>query len=301
MSPGHDGGAAAIAAYCPKGCPEAAAAFARAVVSRAGPATAARARDLLWACSHLARFGVEMGLEPTPEVLLHPGVIERFVVVGLAGAPVPRRRTVRTNLRHVARRVGVLAAPHPVALPRSRAKAPYSRAEIDALLALARAQPTLARHMRLQALVCLGAGGGLGAADLRHVRGSHVVARSGGLVVVIEGGRAPRVVPVLARYHAPLRASAAFAADGYLLGGVSPHRHNVTNRLVASVDGGRDLPRLALPRLRATWAATCAGALGLPALLAAAGVSHSQWLADVAATLPTLTEAECVRLLGGGD
>ena len=87
-------------------------------------------------------------------------------------------------------------------LPRERAKAPYSPAEIAGYLALADAQPTAARRMRAAGLVCLGAGAGLIRADLRAVRGSDVICRSGGVIVAVRGAR-PRAVPVLARYHEP--------------------------------------------------------------------------------------------------
>jgi integrase len=83
-----------------------------------------------------------------------------------------------------------------VPLSRERAKAPYSAAEIAGFLALADAQPTAGRRMRAAGLVCLGAGGGLIGADLRKVRGSDVLRRSGGVIVQVTGRR-PRVVPVL--------------------------------------------------------------------------------------------------------
>ena len=51
------------------------------------------------------RFGIGIGLEPVPVSLLRPSVIERFVVVGLSSASFSRRSDVRTNLRHVARKV----------------------------------------------------------------------------------------------------------------------------------------------------------------------------------------------------
>ena len=93
-------------------------------------------------------------------------------------------------------------------LPRERAKARYSAAEIAAYLALADAQPTRGRRMRAGGLVCLGAGAGLTGADLRGVRGSDIACRSGGVLVQVRGRRA-RVVPVLSGYHDLLLASAA--------------------------------------------------------------------------------------------
>lgn len=91
---------------------------------------------------------------------------------------------------------------------------------------LAEAQPTPARANRAVALICLGAGAGLTGADLRAVLGSDVVARSGGVVVLV-AGRRPRAVPVLARFHHHLLAAAAFAPERPLVA-AGPHCRNVT-------------------------------------------------------------------------
>ena len=165
-------------------------------------------------------------------------------------------------------------------------------------LALADAQPTLARRMRASGLICLGAGAGLIRADLRQVRGSDIVRRSGG-VVVSAGGHRPRVVPVLARYHQPLLASAAFAGNGLVTGGHDPDRRNLATPLLRALDGGTGLPRLDTSRLRATWLGDCAQLLGLATFMHAAGITCSQRLGDIIATLDPAGEAEAVRLLGG--
>ena len=70
-----------------------------------------------------------------------------------------------------------------------RAKAPSTAAEISGYLALADAQPAEARRARAADLVCLGAGAGLIPADLRHVRGTDVRARSRGVIVQVRGAR----------------------------------------------------------------------------------------------------------------
>ena len=290
---------AAIEAWRPRYRDAAAAVFAREVVRAARPPSVARARTLLWSCSRLAAFGRAVGLDPVREVLLHPSVIERFVTTALGSAPMARRRTVRSNLRFVARRVVPhLVAPAPRGLARSRAKTPYTRAEIDGLLRLADAQPTEARRQRLGAVVCLAAGAGLTGADLRHVRGTDVGHRHGAMVVVVTGGRAPRVVPVITAYRQRLGAAAAFAAAGFITGGSSPSRHNITSGLAADVTAGTTVAPLDLGRLRASWLTIHARALGLPALFAAAGFRWSQQLGDLVATLPTPEETEMIRLLG---
>ena len=129
-----------------------AAVFARDVVARTAPAGRDRAKNLLWAAGKLADYGLGLGLEPVPEVLLHPSVTERFTrcAPGLSGAA---RRTLRTNLRFTGRRVVPQLYPADAPLPRERAKQPYSPAEISGFLALADAQPTAERRMRAAGLV----------------------------------------------------------------------------------------------------------------------------------------------------
>jgi integrase len=182
-------------------------------------------------------------------------------------------------------------------LPRERAKQPYSPAEIGGFLALADAQPAMERRMRAAGLVCLGAGAGLIRADLREARGRDVACRSGGVVVTVRGAR-PRVVPVLARYHAPLLAAARFAGAGLVIGGADPGRRNLTNPLVRALDGGTGLPRLDTSRLRATWLAEVAEQLGLATFMHAAGITCSQRPGDLLAGLEPAGEADAVRLPG---
>jgi len=287
-----------VAGYTAQGLPGAASQFARAAVAAAAPAGPARARSLLWACSRLAAWGLACGLEPRAEVLLHPSTIERYVTAGMRGSPLGRRRTVRADLRFVARRaVPSLLGAEPAALARSGAKPPYTPAEVAAWFAHAAAQPTRARRERLTALLCLGLGAGLERGELRGVRGTDVEHRAGGLVVAVHGERARRV-PVLARYQAPLAASAAFAGGRFMCGGVSPTRKNVTSRLVGRAAGGVGLGRLDTGRLRATWLAAHLEHLGVAALFAAAGVRSGQRIAELAARLAPPDDTALVATLG---
>jgi integrase len=292
-------GASYPARWKPSSVSGEAAAFARQVVGGCGPLGRDRAKNLLWAAGKLARYGISTGLEPVPEVLLHPSVIERFTAhgPGLSGAA---RRTLRTNLRFIARQVVPHLDPADAPLPRGRAKAPYTPAEIAGFLALAGAQPTPGRRARAAALVCLGAGAGLIRSDLRNARGTDITRRSGGVIVTVRGGRAPRAVPVLARYHARLLEAAAFAGENFLTGGTEPERGNITNPLTRSLAGGGGLPALDTSRLRATWLAECAQLIGLPEFMHAAGITCSQRLGDTIAGLdPAGGEEHAVTLLGG--
>ena len=273
-----------------------AAAFAREVITKTGPEGRERAKNLLWAAGKLADRAIPLGLEPVPEVLLHPSAAERFTrcAPGLSGVA---RRTLRTNLRFIGRRVVPQLYPADLPLPRERARAPYSAAEIGGFLALADAQPTAERRARAAGLVCLGAGAGLIRSDLREVRGSDVACRSGGVVVTVRGA-GPRTVPALARYQDRLLAAARFAGAGLVCGGTDPGCRNITNPLVSALDGGSGLPRLDTSRLRATWLADCAELLGLATFMHAAGISCSQRLGDLVAGLEPAGEAQAVRLLG---
>jgi len=288
--------AAYIGRWRPSSVSPRAAAFARDVIEKTAPEGQERARNLLWAAGKLADYAIPLGLEAVPEVLLHPSVAERFTrcAPGLSGVA---RRTLRTNLRFIGRRVVPHLYPADLPLPRERSKQPYSRAEIDGFLALADAQPTAGRRMRAAGLVCLGAGAGLIRGDLRDVRGTDVACRSGGVVVQVRGRRS-RVVPGLARYHARLLAAARFAGSGLICGGADPCRRNITNPLITALDGGSGLPRLDTSRLRATWLRDCAEILGLATFMHAAGITCSQRLGDLLAGLEPAGEAGAVQLLG---
>jgi hypothetical protein len=106
-------------------------------------------------------------------------------------------------------------------------------------------------RLRAAGLVCLGAGAGLAAADLRAACGTDVICRSGGILIEVRGSR-PRAVPVLAHYHGRLLSAAAFAGTGLVSGGRDPARKNVTTPLTRSLSGGTGLSRLEISRLRST-------------------------------------------------
>jgi hypothetical protein len=81
----------------------------------------------------------------------------------------------------------------------------------------------------------------------RDARGSDVIARSGGVVIIVRGAR-PRAVPVLARYHTRLLAAASSAGTALICGGADPGRRNLTNQLITNpkLAGERDQARQTL-------------------------------------------------------
>ena len=295
MEPGKLEAAAYIGRWRPSSVSPPAAAFARGVIARVAPEGRERAKNLLRAAGKLADYGLGLGLDPVPEVLLHPSTAERFTrcAPGLSGAA---RRTLRTNLRFIGRRVVPHLYPADLPLPRERAKAPYGGGDRRVPRAGGRSAHGGAADARG------GAGlprGGRRADPRRPARRPRRRRRAacGGVVVTVRGARA-RNVPVLARYQGRLLDAARFSGDGLVCGGAEHGRRNLTGRLVASLDGGGGLPRLDTSRLRATWLAGCGELLGLATFMRAAGISCSQRLGDLVAGLKPGGEAEAVRLLG---
>jgi hypothetical protein len=127
-APSGDDGDGLVAGYTARWRPSSvsppAAAFARDGVAAAAPGGRERAKNLLWAAGKLAGYAIGLGLDPAPGVVLHPSVAERFTrcAPGLSGVA---RRTLRTNLRFIGRRVVPQFYPADLPLPRERAKAPY--------------------------------------------------------------------------------------------------------------------------------------------------------------------------------
>jgi hypothetical protein len=71
-------GAVYVACWRPSSVSPPAAAFARDVIAAVAPGGRERAKNLLWAAGKLAGWAIGLGLDPVPEVRLHPSVGERF-------------------------------------------------------------------------------------------------------------------------------------------------------------------------------------------------------------------------------
>ena len=79
--------AAYIGRWRPSSVSPEAAAFARQVVPLVAPAGQERAKNLLWAAGKLADYAIGLGLDPVPDVVLHPSVAERFTLVMMLQVP----------------------------------------------------------------------------------------------------------------------------------------------------------------------------------------------------------------------
>jgi integrase len=286
-----------IASWTPKDCVESVASFVRDTVVGCNPASPSRARALIHALFKLASFAEAHGLPLETQSVLHPSVIERFLAAEQKTMAHGTIRTIATNLRAIRRCLAPQSGPEPLGLGRERAKAPYLAVEIDRYMALAAAQPTVARAMRATALISLGAGAGLRGADLRHVRGSDIQRHGKGLLVTV-GGVHPRRVPVLLRFQSPLWHAAQFAGTSFIVGGVDRARKNITSSLVASLAGGIDIAPVEIARLRSTWLSWTAEAIGLRPFMDAAGLRCSQRLGDLVSGLGPVPMEKAMEILG---
>lgn len=268
-------------------------AFARLVVAQARPDSVDMARRALSHVAGLATWALRMGMPLEPADLLHPHTIERYIMT-------IRRRAGARSIRSVVRRIGERVNPQafpppPPPLSRLGAAHPYTDAEIAAYLALAAAQPTPLRRMRLTAVICLAAGAGLTGPDMLPLRGTDLQLQNSGVMIVTVGGRCPRVIPISPAFHGPLMEVLTWAGNGRLFSSDSPR---FIGNCTARVAGGGDLPPLSLRRLRNTWIAARLHDMGFPELLAAAGLTRSPTFFDLAALQPAPSIQQIIGALG---
>ncbi len=285
MEPANAEVAAYIGRWRPSSVSPEAAAFARDVIAKAGPAGRERAKNLLWAAGKLADYGLGLGLEPVPEVLLHPSAAERFTrcAPGLSGAA---RRTLRTNLRFIGRRVVPQLYPADLPLPRERAEAAV-RPGGDRRVPRAGGRPAHGGAADARGRAGLPGGGRRAdprrpARRPRHRRGLPVRRRRRRR----SAGRAPRAVPVLARYHAPAagRRPVRRGRPGLRRRRARPPEHDESAWSARWTAGagcrGWTPPGCARPG----WP-TAGSCSGLATFMHAAGISCSQRLGDLVAGL----------------
>ena len=230
-------------------------------------------------------------------MLLHPSVIERFAAhaPGLSGVT---RRTLRTNLRFLARAVVPQLSRRTRRCPASGPRRPIPRRRSTATSRWR----TRSRRRRGGCARRAGLPGRRRRADPRRPARR---ARHRHLPPVRRRHRRPsaaarpRAVPVLARYHEPLLESAAFAGERLITGGTDPARHNITTPLTcvagrrhrAATAGHLPAARHLAGRLRRTARPGHVPARGRDHLLPAARRHHRHPRPG--------GEAEAVALLGG--
>lgn len=259
------------------------------------PAVAIRFARLL---ARIATWAISESLPLDWEIVLDPDTVERFVTSLPVGAR--SRATYRADLRRIGPALTRRAPwpPPPAVLPRRAAPHPYSAGELDSLRRIALLQSSPLRRRSARALVTLGAGAGLDGRWVAGVRAVDVSRHDDGVLVQV-GPPNARAVPVLAAFEDDVAELAARAGDQFLVGGTSTCR-NRAGELASRIEVPRGVPRLSVPRLRATWLVHhLTVGTRLPELANAAGLVGVAVLSDLLSFVPAAALEDAHRMLRG--
>jgi len=248
--------------------------------------------------AHLVSWCDQRGIDLRREVVFAPHTVERFVSEGCAHLAEGSRGNYRSMLHRVGAAVlGPLVYPPRTTFGTSPRLAPYSDAEVRALVGWSHGLPTERMRDNAQTLLGLGLGAGLTSAEINESKRNWVEHTYGGLAIGVPSER-PRRVPVVAEWTWAVEA--AFVRSGDLL--FLPDRTAVTNKQLSRFVEGlprHDAPKLSARRLRATWIVGRLDArVPLNALAAAAGVLP-EILAEYVPYMAAVSEAVAEDALRG--
>jgi hypothetical protein len=193
--------------------------------------------------------------------------------------------------------LGPLVYPPRTTFGTSPRLAPYSDAEVRALVGWSHGLPTERMRDNAQTLLGLGLGAGLTSAEINESKCNWLEHAYRGLAIGVPSER-PRRVPVVAEWTWAVEAALVRSGDLLFL----PDRTSVTNKHVSRFVEGlprHDAPKLSARRLRATWIVGRLDArVPLNALAAAAGVLP-EILAEYVPYMAAVSEAVAEDALRG--
>lgn len=304
--------AALIDNYCPRTLTEAEYAPDRSVtaefVRTSSPTGMRNARRLLSYTSAYATW-VRTSAEPAPTVraLADLRLLDRYINTGLAHLSDGTRATHRSTLATAIAAI-LSGGRRQTKVAYRGGSAPYTPAEEQAFLLLARHQPTLIKRARLATVIALGAGAGLDSSDLRGVRPADIEVLTDPadvFKVTVRSGRRPRTVVVRTAYRELLAEAlclhreAGFSDADTLLG--CDENRNVASRVIEqSLTATGEPVRIEITRLRATWLlAVMHAQVPLTVILQTAGLKSARPIADLIAYLPEADPTDFAQLLAG--
>lgn len=278
-------------------------------VAASAPASLRNARRLLsYTYGYVSWLSTHAVANPTVADLCDLALLDRYVTHGLANLSEGTRSTQRSTLASAIRVIlGGGRRPRPMSY--RGGSAPYSPAEEQAMILLARHQPTARRRARLSAVVALGAGAGLDSSDMRAVCPSDIAVIDADGTEIIEirvrSGKRPRTVVLRNMYRQLLddslqwHAEAGRDRDETLLG--AENDRSVASRVVSDSLTATGQPvDIEAVRLRATWLLAVMNArVPLTAILQAAGLKSARPIADLIPYLPEPDPAEYARAIAG--
>lgn len=179
--------------------------------------------------------------------------IERFVAVGLTGLPDATRGNQGAQLRNLGQCLLASKERERFRLVGANALAPYSPSEINNLKKWARAQGSEEYHGDAGAILSLGLGAGLSAAEIAGVRALDITMDAGGVEVAVSSGR-PRRVQLRREWELGLWDHAASRQPDTLLLRPLKKKGNARNFVGNLVSRGSHPERgPQTQRMRATW------------------------------------------------
>lgn len=249
-----------------------------------------------------AAWALHEGMVLDPEVLFTPDRVEHYCAVALTSASARSKATLRGVLRRVGRACTVKAPWRPEApeYPTSHPLAPpYTTDQVAGFWAAAESQATSRRSRVLTCLLTLGLGAGLRSREIAHTTPETVTNHDDNLWTV----RLPdRVVPVRTEHVAALRGLLAHTDPGTaLIGHVNVNAKDPLEVPRRGIELPAYLPRLAVSRLRTTWAVTVlTGETRMSEFLRMAGTTSAKTLEVMADYVPVREDEAAYLRAGAG-
>jgi integrase len=202
-------------------------------------------RPYLNAVTKLAVWAFRLGLPMDLEYLLNPQVIASFEVNQEQGVASVTAQLSRLGLAHdIEPEVNKEA----VGVARPKYQRPYTKEEIDTLVAFARAHTNEYRRAVLTAIIALGAGAGVVRSRMRDVSSTNVHQHDDGVTYV---RTATNCAKVREEFVELLNEACVARGHSQLVGDGAGE--DLTNRAVAWVAGRVGVPELNIDSLRATY------------------------------------------------
>jgi hypothetical protein len=226
--------------------------LARQAAAKAEPRNKREAVELMSRTAGLLAWCHGQGIQLDPNIVFLPDTIDRYIAHGRADLASGTQGTYRRILRRVAAAVlgPTVYPPRPLPFQQSGPLTPYSRDEEAALVGRSRGLPTERMRDGVVALLGLGLGAGLDAAEIERARAGWVDRDAHGLTVTVTGNRARRV-PVVRAWEWAVRDAVAKARGGLLFRSGRAQRKRVSV-FTENLPRG-SAPKLSSQRLRATW------------------------------------------------
>lgn len=258
-------------------------------ICRYAPTQLESCRQRLTTLSAYSVWALDRGLELTKEALLDVDVIEAYTSSADLGKSAAMN--YRSRLRGITKQLHPAGVGAQLVARQAHiaVKPPYSPFEIAAIIKIANTQPSLITGRQLCACVGLGLGAGLDSADLKPLRGRHVIdTGEDGIRIEVPEGRV-RIVWVRREFEPMVRAAMQGVTAGQLVVGRKAERRNVAAKVFEQAHILGNAPHFEQSRMRTTWLASLlADGVPLPVIMDAAGLVSARTLTDL---IPHLTVA----------